>query len=60
MGFLAVSKPFMHFPTPSRFFLDFDEYRIVDPSMIGYIKTHNSHYQLLQLQIQLHCVQKVG
>jgi len=36
---------FMQFPIPLRYILDFDEYRIIDPSMIFYVKIHTRDYQ---------------
>ena len=35
----------MHFPIPLRYFLDFDEYILIDPSMIVYIKIRTSDYK---------------
>jgi len=44
-GFLEVCRQFMHSLIALRFFLDFDEYRITDRSMIGHITFHTSEYQ---------------
>jgi len=43
--YIVVMLMFMQFPIPLRYILDFDEYRIIDPSMIFYVKIHTRDYQ---------------